>query len=87
MGTLTMGLFLKYVFYWEENGKTKILFRKRMHFKQGLVNTIKYNLFFTLDILNTEVFRYVSGAVNSIFCLALGKNNLHCQIWFPNFPR
>lgn len=71
----------------EENGKTKILYRKGMHFKYVIVNTIKYNLFFNLDILNTENFKCISEAVNSILYLVLWRNNLHCQIWFLNSPK
>lgn len=67
-----MRLFKKCVFYWKENGISKSLFRKSMHFKHGTVNTIKYNLLFNFDILNTEIFKCGSGAVKS-YILSLGK--------------
>lgn len=83
MGTLAMGLFSMAVSR-EENDKTKIIYRKDMHSKYVILNPIKYSLFFNVYILNTEIFKCVSGAVNSIFSLVLWRNNLHCQIWFLN---
>lgn len=39
-----------------ENGENKIIFTESVHFKYVIVNTIKCNLVFDLDILNTEIF-------------------------------
>lgn len=71
MGTCAMGLFFLMTFSREENGKTKICSRRDVHFKYVIVNTIKYDLLFNLDILHTEIFKCVSGSVNSVLYLEL----------------